>query len=182
MTSDTGWNLADVWEAVAEIVPARPAQRWGSHQSTWMEFDRRANALAADFLRAGLSHQSKVAAYLYNCPEYLETYYAALKVSAAPLNTNYRYGPDEVAYLLGNADAEAVVFHATFAPVLAEILDRLPLVKRWYVVEDGSPLPAWATPYEDAVGPGSDRVGAPRAGGGGGRGARPRRRPVGAVR
>jgi acyl-CoA synthetase (AMP-forming)/AMP-acid ligase II len=128
-----------------------------------MEFDRRANALAADFLRAGLSHQSKVAAYLYNCPEYLETYYAALKVSAAPLNTNYRYGPDEVAYLLGNADAEAVVFHATFAPVLAEILDRLPLVKRWYVVEDGSPLPAWATPYEDAVGPGSDRVAAPWA-------------------
>jgi acyl-CoA synthetase (AMP-forming)/AMP-acid ligase II len=163
MTSDTGWNLADIWEAVAEILPDRPAQRWGSGQSTWVQFDRRANALAADLLRAGLSHQSKVAAYLYNCPEYLETYYAAIKVSAAPLNTNYRYGPDEVAYLLDNADAEAVVFHATFAPVLAQILDRLPLVKRWYAVEDGAPMPTWATPYEEVVGPGADGVAAPWA-------------------
>ena len=27
-----------------------------------------------------------------------------------PFNVNYRYGPDELCYLLDNADAEAVVF------------------------------------------------------------------------
>ncbi|MBO0731019.1 MAG: AMP-binding protein, partial [Acidimicrobiaceae bacterium] len=123
--------------------------------------DRRANALGQDLLAAGLEHQSKLAAYLYNCPEYLESYFGALKVGVAPLNVNYRYGPDEVAYLLENADAEAVVFHAAFAPLLMEIMDRLPLVKRWYVVDDGSPRPEWATPYESVVGGGSDRMPAP---------------------
>ena len=55
-----------------------------------------------------------MAAYLYNGAEYLETYVAAFKAGMVPVNTNYRYGPDEIVYLFDNADAEAVVFHAAF--------------------------------------------------------------------
>ncbi len=161
MTAERGWNLADIWEAVADAGPDRPAQRCGDRTVTWREFDRRANALGRDLVAAGLGHQAKVAVYLYNGPEYLETYAGAMKVSMAPFNVNYRYGAEEVTYLLDNADAEAVVFHATFAPLLAEISDRLPVVKRWYVVDDGAPRPEWATPYESVVGPGADRAPAP---------------------
>src|SRR5438093_9969441 len=88
-----GWNVADVWEAVADKVPDAPSQIQGDRTVTWGEFDRRANALAADLLAAGLQQQSEVAAYLYNCPEYLETYFAAFKTGLVPVNTNYRYGP-----------------------------------------------------------------------------------------
>ena len=63
---------------------------------------------------AGLGRQAKVACYLYNGPEYLEAVLAAFKGSFVPVNTNFRYGPDEIHYLFDNADAEAVVFHATF--------------------------------------------------------------------
>ena len=161
MTPESRWNLADVWELVAEIMPGRPAQRSGSRLITWGEFDRRANALARNLLDAGLTHQSKVGAYLYSCPEYLETYTAAMKGGMAPFNINYRYGPDEISYLLADADAEAVVFHATFAPLLNQIADRLPGVKRWYAVEDGSPVPDWATPYEQLVASGADHPDTP---------------------
>jgi acyl-CoA synthetase (AMP-forming)/AMP-acid ligase II len=161
MPPDERWNLAEVWELVAELMPDRPAQRNGSRLITWSEFDRRANALAKDLLDTGLTHQSKVGAYLYSCPEYLETYTAAMKAGMAPFNVNYRYGPDEVLYLLNDADAEAIVFHATFAPLLSQIADRLPQVKRWYAVDDGSPVPDWATPYEPVLASGADRVDAP---------------------
>ena len=68
----------------------------------------------------------------------------------APVNTNYRYGPDEIVYLFDNADAEAVVFHATFTELLEGVRDRLPKVKRWYVVADETGAgPEWASPYED---------------------------------
>src|SRR5512140_2141739 len=70
----TDWNFADVYEAMAARVPDRPCQVQGGRVSTWAQFDARANALAADLLAAGLTRQSKVAAYLYNGPEYLETY------------------------------------------------------------------------------------------------------------
>jgi 3-oxocholest-4-en-26-oate---CoA ligase len=157
----TQWNFADVWEAVAATIPDRPAQKCGDRTVRWGEFDRRANSLAADLLDAGLGHQAKVAAYLYNGVEYFEAYFAAFKAGLVPVNTNYRYGPEEVAYLFDNADAEAVVFHASMAPLLEQIRDRLPKVRRWYVVADDSPRPSWAQPYESVVGAGADRVTAP---------------------
>ncbi|HWW52485.1 MAG TPA: acyl-CoA synthetase [Acidimicrobiales bacterium] len=157
----SGWNFADVYERVAEAYPDAPSHIQGDRTFTWGQFDRRANALAADFVDAGLTHQSKVAAYLYNGPEYLETYQAAFKAGLAPVNTNYRYGPEEITYLFDNADAEAVVFHASFADLIDGIRPRLPKVKRWYVVADGSPEPDWAAPYESVVAAGADRVVAP---------------------
>ncbi|MGH9093569.1 MAG: AMP-binding protein [Acidimicrobiales bacterium] len=150
----SNFNLADVWDLGAETLPDRPAQLHGDRVQTWAEFDRRARALGADLLDAGLGHQAKVATYLYNGPEYLETYAAAFKVGMVPANTNYRYGAEEVAYLLGNADAEAVVFDVDFAPLLGRIRERLPLVKRWYAV--GGPAPDWAVDYEAAASSGRD--------------------------
>ena len=161
LTCMNGWNFAEVYERVAEAFPDAPCHIQGQRTFTWAQFDRRANALAADLLAAGLSEQSKVAAYLYNGPEYMETYQASFKAGLAPVNTNYRYGPEEIIYLFDNADAEAVVFHASFAPLLDGIRGRLPKVKRWYAVADGSPEPEWAVSYESVVGPGADRVVAP---------------------
>jgi acyl-CoA synthetase (AMP-forming)/AMP-acid ligase II len=87
---------------------------------------------------------------------------AAFKISAVPVNTNFRYGPEEILYLFDNADAEAVVFHASFSELLDGIRDRLPKVKRWYVVADEAGAgPAWAVPYESVVGAGADAVRAP---------------------
>ena len=148
------WNFADVYETVASCVPDEPCQVQGDRVVTWSEFDRRANALAADMVAAGLTKQSKVAAYLYNCPEYLETYVAAFKGAFAPVNTNYRYGPDEILYLFDNADAEAIVFHTSFSSLIDKVRDRLPKVRRWYAIEDGEPIPSWAVSYAEVVGDG----------------------------
>ncbi|MGD9996322.1 MAG: acyl-CoA synthetase [Ilumatobacteraceae bacterium] len=148
----TDWAFADAFEAIAAKVPDRVCQVHGSRTVTWGEFDRRASALAADLVAAGLGHQSKVACYLYNGPEYLQTLAAAFKVSMVPVNTNYRYGPDEIVYLFDNADAEAVVFHACFADLVDGIRSRLPKVRRWYVVADETGEgPEWATSYEATV-------------------------------
>lgn len=145
----TGWNFADVYEAIGERIPDLPCQIQGDRVVTWGQFNARADALAADMIAHGLTHQSKVAAYLYNCPEYLETYVAAFKGGFVPVNTNYRYGPEEVLYLFDNADAEAVVFHASFAALLDGVRARLPKVRRWYcIAEAGADIPVWAEDYD----------------------------------
>lgn len=160
MTSGTttSWNYADVWETIARAIPGNPAQICGERTYSWQEFNQRANALSADLLSAGLGHQAKVAAYLWNGPEYLETYFAAFKAGLVPVNTNYRYGSEEIRYLFDNADAEAVVFHASFAPIIETVRAQLPKVKRWYGVVDPaasgaepSALPSWAFDYEAIV-------------------------------
>lgn len=158
----SGWCFADVWEEVAAAAPDRPAQIQGERVISWGDFDRRANALAAHLVAQGVQQQGKLAAYLYNCPEYLESYYAAFKAGLAPVNTNYRYETEELLYLFDNADADVVVFHAGFAPKLEAIKDRLPKVKVWLAVADeGAPIPAWATEYESVAAKGADRFVAP---------------------
>ncbi|HLT15486.1 MAG TPA: acyl-CoA synthetase [Acidimicrobiales bacterium] len=159
----SGWNFADIWETVAELVPDAPAQIQGERRISWAEFDRRANGVAQAMLDAGLQEQEKVAQYLYNGPEYLESMFAAFKAGMAPVNTNYRYLDDELLYLWDNADAACVVFHGTFAERVDAIRDQLPKVKLWLWVDDGSgPCPEWATPYEDAAAQGTaDAVAGP---------------------
>ena len=146
------FTYADVYEKIAGEQPDRNAIVQGERAVTWGAFDARADALAADFIAAGLTEQSKVAAYLYNAPEYLETYHAAFKGGFAPFNVNYRYGAEELLYLLDNADAEAIVFHASFADILDPLRARLPLVKRYIAVaEPGYAAPDWAADYEAVV-------------------------------
>jgi acyl-CoA synthetase (AMP-forming)/AMP-acid ligase II len=148
----SGWNFADVWETVARKVPDAQAQVQGDRRVSWAEFDQRANGIAQTLLDAGGAEQDKVAQYLYNCPEYMESVFATFKAGMAPINTNYRYLDDELVYLWDNGDVVAVVFHGTFAERIEGIKDRVPRVTTWLWVDDGSgPCPAWATPYEAAA-------------------------------
>ncbi len=147
-----GWNFADVWEIVASRIPDETAQIQGDRRCTWAEFDRRADGVARFLLDAGVAEQDKVAQYLYNCPEYLESVFASFKAGLVPINTNYRYTDSELVYLWDNADAVAVVFHGVFTDTIERIRDQLPKITSWLWVDDGSgACPAWATPYEDAA-------------------------------
>ena len=158
----TDWNYGDVWETVADVQPEAVAVTQGRRSLAWAEFDRGADGVAQFLLDLGVARQDKVAVYLYNCPEYIQATFGAMKIGLAPVNTNYRYGDDELRYLWENADAVAVVFHGAFTERIERILDRVPGVKGWLWVDDGSgPCPDWATPYEDAAKSAVGRVRAP---------------------
>jgi len=147
------WNYADVWELIAEERPGAPALVQGGRRLSWGEWSARADALAAHLLGAGLGHQAKVAQYLPNRPEYLESLFACFKAGLVPVNTNYRYGDDELAYLWDNADVEAVVLDRAFLPRAAAVRPRVPGVRCWLVVgaSGGEELPGWATDYDQVV-------------------------------
>jgi 3-oxocholest-4-en-26-oate---CoA ligase len=159
----TDWNFADVWETVADTVPDALSAVHGERRLTWSETERRANGIARLLLDVGVVHGDKVAHYLYNCPEYMESTFAILKVGLVPVNTNYRYNDDELVYLWENADAVAVIFHGVFSQRIAGLRARVPHVRAWVWVDDGTDqCPAWATPYEAAAAQGgAERVAAP---------------------
>src|SRR3954469_25608015 len=157
-----GWNWADVWETVADTLPDAPALVHAGMRRTWAEFDRRADGIALALLEAGVERQDKVAQYLYNGNEYLESVFGTIKAGLVPVNTNYRYVDDELVYLWDNADAVAVVFHGTFTERIEGLIDRVPRVRTWLWVDDGAgPCPSWAMPYEDAAGSATSRVAPP---------------------
>jgi fatty-acyl-CoA synthase len=122
-------SIADMWEAVADALADEVAQFHGEQRETYREFDERAARLAAAFRAHGVARETKVAMYLYNANQYLETCFAAFKLSAVPVNVNYRYLTDELHYLLDNADAEVLVYHGALAERVAAVRDRLPTLR-----------------------------------------------------
>ncbi len=150
----SAWNFGDVWETVADAVPDAPALTHGTCTRTWGELDRRADNLARRLLGIHVEHQDKVAIYLYNCSEYLEATFACFKLGLVSINTNYRYADHELTYLWENADTVAVVFHGVFVERIERIREKLPSIRAWLWVDDGTgPCPAWAEPYEEAAEP-----------------------------
>jgi 3-oxocholest-4-en-26-oate---CoA ligase len=144
-------NLAVLHEAIAEAIPERECIVFRERRLCFADVTERTRRLAEVLRAAGLgchtprsalarweSGQDHVALYLYNGHEYLEGMLGAFKARAVPINVNYRYVDEELVYVLDDAAAKAVIFHASFAPTLARIRARLPRVRLWLQVEDGS--------------------------------------------
>jgi 3-oxocholest-4-en-26-oate---CoA ligase len=129
-------HFATIWEAVADAVPDHDAVVQGDGRVTWRDYEQRSARLAQAFAEAGLTRDSKVAMFMYNCPEYAETQFAAMKIRAVPVNVNYRYLDDELHYLLDNADAEAVVFHSSLGARIERVRERLPRLRLLVQVDD----------------------------------------------
>ncbi len=146
------FNLADLAEHTADLLPDRTALVVGDRRLSFSELDARANRLAHHLRSAGIGRDDHVAIYAYNSLEYVEAMLAAYKLRAVPINVNYRYVEDELTYLFDNADVVAVVFQAEFAPRIAAVRDRLPLLRHLVQVGDGAPGSlTGAVDYESAL-------------------------------
>jgi acyl-CoA synthetase (AMP-forming)/AMP-acid ligase II len=160
------FNLAEIHEAIAAAVPERECIVHGARRLSWGEVDERSRRLAnllrarglgevreRDALAGWESGQDHLALYLYNGCEYLEGMLGAFKARVAPFNVNYRYVEEELLYLMRDARPRAILYHASFAPLLAKILPQLEGIDLLLQVADGSgnaPLPG-ALDYEEAL-------------------------------
>jgi 3-oxocholest-4-en-26-oate---CoA ligase len=146
-------NAAALHQAIAAAVPERECIVAGQRRLTWREVTDRTCRLAGILAGGGLglrrgpdpeagtaweSPHDHVALYLHNGPEYLEGMLGAWKARCAAINVNYRYVAGELAYVLRDSAAAAVVYHASFAPTLAEALPDVPGIRLLLQVDDGT--------------------------------------------
>ncbi|HUV10322.1 MAG TPA: AMP-binding protein [Acidimicrobiia bacterium] len=104
------FNLADLFEAVADAVPDRTAVVHGDQRLTYRELDDRANRAAHVLAARGIGANDHVGLYLRNGPEHLEMLLGAFKVRAVPINVNDRYVADELSYVIDDAGLVALVW------------------------------------------------------------------------
>jgi len=152
------FNIADLFESVADAVGDRTAVVCGESRRTYGELDRRANQLAHHLIAAGVKPGDHVGMYLQNAMEYVESLIACLKARAVPINVNFRYVEEELRYLLDDADVVALVHGRQFVPRLIAVRDQLPALRHLIVAEDGGDAdatPLRSVPYEEAIAAGS---------------------------
>jgi acyl-CoA synthetase (AMP-forming)/AMP-acid ligase II len=160
------FNLGTVHERVSARIPHRPCIVMGERRLTFAQVTERSRRLARLLHERGLgahaeradlepwqSGQDHLGLYLHNGNEYIEGMLGSYKARVAPFNVNYRYVAGELRQLLADAGARALVYHATFAPVLAEVLPDVPTVELLLQVADrsGHRLLPGALDYEEAL-------------------------------
>ncbi|MET7742430.1 acyl-CoA synthetase [Streptomyces sp. NPDC005385] len=125
------YNLADLFESVVDTVPDREALVYLDHPGTgaeqrltYAELDAAANRLAHHLIDSGIRPGEHLGLHLYNGVEYLQTVLACLKARVVPVNVNYRYVEEELAYLYQDADLVALVFDAEFTERVAAARPR----------------------------------------------------------
>lgn len=167
------YNIADLFEHTVDVVPDRMAVVDGDIRISYAELDRRANRIGHFLSARGVGKDDHVGIYAENSHEWMEAMLGCLKIRAVPININYRYVEDELAYLISNAELVACFFDEKYARRLANIAGSTTGPTTYVHIDDGTDDPdvtaALATlgsiAYADALESGSpDRDFAERSG------------------
>lgn len=151
------YSLADLFEIVADSVPDRIAFRCGPHQLSFRELDRRASRLASALRSRGVERSHNVGIQLHNSAEYLETFFACCKIGAAPVNVNYRYVADELAYLFSSLELRALVYGEEFEDEVARARSRVPTLSTLLRV-GGHERPQGVDNFAEVLASGSEQL------------------------
>ena len=162
----TTFTVPAVARAVAAAIGDRELVIQGEHRYSYAQILERSNRLAAYLHSRGLGCHTERSAlsghevgqdllglYAYNGNEFVEALLGAFQARVAPFNVNFRYVKNELQYLLADSGATALVYHAAFAPRVAEILPDLPQLRVLIQIADdsGHDLLYGAVDYESIV-------------------------------
>ncbi len=116
------FNLADLFEMVADAVPDRDAVVADPARRTYAQLDERANRVANHLRSAGISAGAHVGILARNRIEWVEAMIGCYKARLVPINLNFRYVAPELRYVVEHADLAAMIFERSLEGLVAEAL------------------------------------------------------------
>jgi fatty-acyl-CoA synthase len=107
-------NLAHLMTQNARRHGDRAGFVWAERSWTWREIDKLVSALAAALAARGIEKGDRILVHSKNCDEMFWSMFAAFRLGAVWVPTNFRLMPDEVAYLARSSGAKAFLCHDDF--------------------------------------------------------------------
>ena len=126
-------HLGSLLERVGRLYPDKPGVICGEHRFTYREFVQRVSLLAAGLQSEGIGKGDRVAICHQNCHYFLEAYFAAAITGVILCPLNYRLSAREMAFILEDSGAVALIGQPRFYPAVKEAVGRLdrPLRTFW---------------------------------------------------
>jgi long-chain acyl-CoA synthetase len=147
-------TIAEAFRITAERHPDRVAVRTKDDEVslTWSELRDRVDALAGGLSKLGVRRGDNVALMLSNRPEFHIADLAVMTLGATPFSIYATFSPEQIAYVVGDAEAKVALIEAQFAEPFAAAATA---VEHVLVLEDGWPEDREfdAEPHWRAVGP-----------------------------
>lgn len=153
--TDRTFHLADLFEGAAEALPDQDAVVAGgldvaTRRRTYAELDVRANQVAHLLAGRGVGPGDLVGLHATNSLEFMEITLGVFKLRAIPVNANFRYTADELAYVFADAGVKVVFSEVGIHDRAAAAAPSTPLVT---IGADYEALAAAAPATAVAVGP-----------------------------
>ena len=111
--------------------PGHPAIIEGDRVTTYDQLDDRASRLARVLAGLGVEAGGRVAVMLGNSTELVECQAASAKLGASCVSLNWHLRADEVAWILDDSGAAALVAHAELAEQVAAVTEARSLPVVW---------------------------------------------------
>jgi len=119
-----GKPLADILNLAAVERPDKVATRFMGAQLTFLDLKKRADALAASLAKlgpGGVVKGDRVGIMLPNCPQYIFSAFAVLRLGAIVVNINPSYTAREAQVIAVDSKVRVVITIDALAPLLQEI-------------------------------------------------------------
>ncbi|WP_062211476.1 long-chain-fatty-acid--CoA ligase [Aureimonas sp. AU12] len=111
------------------------------HRTNYRTVRTRALQLAKRLEMEGVGRGDRIATMAWNTWRHLECWYGILGVGAVYHTLNPRLFPDQIAWIMNDAQDRMVFADLTFLPILEAIAPRVPSLKRIVVLTDAAHLP-----------------------------------------
>jgi len=107
---------------------------------TWGELRERVDALAGGLVKLGVGRGDSVALMLSNRPEFHLCDLAAMMLGATPFSIYNTYTPEQIRYVVADADAKVLICEQQYLPQVREARRELPGLEYVIVVDGEAPL------------------------------------------
>jgi long-chain acyl-CoA synthetase len=108
-------------EETARTHPDATAAIFLNHKMSYKELNELADRFAAALRQLGVKKGDRVAIYMANCPQFVASFYGALKAGAIAVTFNPLYAAREVEHQLKDSGAETIVVQSRFYPIVKQV-------------------------------------------------------------
>jgi long-chain acyl-CoA synthetase len=116
--------LSDLLKNTAESNPNHVAIVYFDREMTYRELNLASDKFATALADLGVKKGDKVALFLPNIPQFVISYYGAIKIGAVETAISPLYKEREVEHQLNDSEAETIVVLDLLYPILEKVLDK----------------------------------------------------------
>lgn len=127
-------NIASVIDMSCQTNADRLCVVEGNHRLTYDQMSKRANRLARALIDIGVGPGDRVGIFLTNCFQYIEMFYAIIKIGGVFVSLNYRLRGREATYILNNAEAKVLILGERYVDLIQSIRSDVPCIENYIVI------------------------------------------------
>lgn len=131
-------NLAHMLTQAARRFARAPALVAADRQLDWRTLEANVDALAWALAARGVRKGDRILVHSRNCPELVLTMFAAFRLGAVWVPTNFRIAPDEAAWLAESSGASVFFVQAEFSGHLPAVTAAAPVAPLTVGMDAGS--------------------------------------------